>query len=1086
MADRRLFIPFFDLLDASDPGRLTATRPEASRSADELQLTPLELAMAAAIVSPSYYQALINLPDHSSPAAALFHFAAEGIHADIAPSPLFIPSVYAERLAAAGVTLPAGQPASFFHWLRVGLSHRIVPTHFFDETYYQRTYPDVSAAGVFGFAHFLAFGIHEGRSPNGRRDVVAEFSAFAGHAAGSRSNALDSFVQHHLLDPEGYDPVCDVSEEATDIGDEPAAITGYSLPWRWCAGGIGPVTFPGDPLGDYYDDLSFDQAEILGWVKLVKSCWPAGEDWERLRMISQQVRDSDAFDETYYTSRNDLPATADPAMHYVLIGDALGFAPSTEFDPRYYASRYRDVAASGMNLLLHYVEYGRNEGRFGLPPVVQTVNPKCFDPARENVIVVAHETSRTGAPILAWNIVRHLSERYNVYTVCIGGGALTSEFDTISAERFGPFHPHRQQAADLRGGLQALFSGRTFAYAIINSCEARPILEICAEHLVPTLFLMHEFASYVHPASSLRRAFDAASSIVFSAPIIARAAQVVHPPLLNRRIEILPQGMSVIPSSGEPSRVASAQTDKKPGAKPLQALQRAHENGTFMVLGAGTVEFRKGVDLFLGTAAAVLRHSPARSVHFVWVGRNYRPDVDVGYSVYLREQMQRSGLESHVTILDEVSDLEPIYALADAFLLASRLDPLPNVCIDAAVRRIPIVCFHDASGMADLMMADPATATAVVPYLDSDAAGQLIARFASDEPARQKMAEAISDLARRHFDMESYVSRLDQLGLGLAPMMAQRRADFETLNNDASFDQDLFLGGEAILESREHSIARYLAHVTTRRASPGFNPDIWNALNPATDLVAPVADPLAQFVRAGRPAGPWQMTVLRPRAIEPSLSGTRAILHVATNGTAESDEFLTHVLPDQAGIEVRVTVEPQEAADMLERSSPEGSGMTMTVGKATLGALLREIASLDDDVIIGRLRMDASDVDQGSGEFHWQALIGPRHAMAHRILAAFDEDRSLGLVFPAYPHWPDCDDHKVGQAMEHYGYESELPGDYPQAGMFWARRAVLANLAEHVGDREAVSDETLVQLLPLATRSLELNCAVSHVPGVFW
>lgn len=1067
MSDSRLFLPFFDLHGADDRALLAVEPAPAPAGRQVLDLTAVELELAAAILSPRYYDALAGRPPGKA-AAAFCHFITEGIHTDIAPSPLFDPRLYAERLRAVGHALAADQAPSFLHWLRVGLPLRIVPTRFFDEAYYLRANPDIAAAGMFGFRHFLLDGMQEGRSPNGRRDVVAEFGASSGPG---RWNSLDTYVQRRLLTEGGFDAIDDTDVAAPEA-DSLAPSAGFSLEWRWRAGGTGPVTAPGDPLQRYFDGLSFEQADVLAWVKLVPSCWPHSEKWEGLSMTASRVRESGAFDEDYYLGHSQVAETADPAMHYVLVGEPLGLAPSAQFDPRYYASRYRDVSSAGMSLLLHYVDHGRSEGRHGVAPCVRHVNPKRFDPARENVVVAVHETSRTGAPILGWNIAVHLAERYNVHTICLGGGALTAEFDAVSAERFGPFSIHDRQQTDLRDGLRALFAGRTFAYAIVNSCESRALLEVCAEYLVPTLFLMHEFASYVHPAENLRRAFDAASEIVFSAPIIARAAEIVHPPLRERHSEILPQGMSLLPSG-------AASHAEPPAA--LAALAQEKENGTFIVLGAGSVEFRKGVDLFIAAAAATLRHDPARPVHFVWIGRNYRPDDDVGYSVYLREQMQRSGAEPYITFLGEMSELDSVYALADTFLLASRLDPLPNVCIDAAARGIPIVCFHDASGMADLMAADPATAEGVVPHLDADAAGRLIARFASDEPARRAMAAAISHLAETHFDMHSYVDRLDQLGRALAPLTAQRRADLETLLADPTFDQDLFLGAEATLESRAQSIARYLAHVTTRRPAPGFDAVRWQSTQPGG-----AADPLASFVRAGRPAGPWQSPVLRPAPTPPGLGLPPALLHLRCATAAQYDDLLAHLAPNRFAADARivVAVETDAEAETIRRSPARSMRHPALAG--AVGAALGTSDPLDAGAIIGHFEAGDPDEPDPLREFEWQALLGPRHAMGDRILAAFADDPALGLVFPADPRRPIRDDADAAAAAAKFGHQGELAGDYPQGGAFWARRAVLDALASRLGDLSDVSDEALARLLPVAARSIGMSYAVAHVPGVVW
>ena len=137
-----------------------------------------------------------------------------------------------------------------------------------------------------------------------------------------------------------------------------------------------------------------------------------------------------------------------------------------------------------------------------------------------------------------------------------------------------------------------------------------------------------------------------------------------------------------------------------------EAIRPKGTESELVVLGCGTVHIRKGIDLFLMCAAAVTSLSPKRSVRFVWVGHGYNPEGDWEYSSYLADQIARSGLEGHVAVIDETTELKSAYALADVFLLTSRLDPMPNVAIDAALRGMPVICFDGTTGIADLLRGD--------------------------------------------------------------------------------------------------------------------------------------------------------------------------------------------------------------------------------------------------------------------------------------------------------------------------------------------------------------------------------------------
>jgi lipopolysaccharide biosynthesis protein/tetratricopeptide (TPR) repeat protein len=77
------------------------------------------------------------------------------------------------------------------------------------------------------------------------------------------------------------------------------------------------------------------------------------------------VRESGLFDADWYRSTYPEIAASglDPILHYLQIGAAEGRDPSRYFDTKAYCALYPDVAKSGVNPLWRYVVQGRREGR---------------------------------------------------------------------------------------------------------------------------------------------------------------------------------------------------------------------------------------------------------------------------------------------------------------------------------------------------------------------------------------------------------------------------------------------------------------------------------------------------------------------------------------------------------------------------------------------------------------------------------------------------------------------------------------------------------------------------------------------------
>ncbi|MGY3576850.1 class I SAM-dependent methyltransferase [Bradyrhizobium sp. USDA 4504] len=79
---------------------------------------------------------------------------------------------------------------------------------------------------------------------------------------------------------------------------------------------------------------------------------------------------SGLFDLAEYSKRAGLSVDGEElcAAHYLLVGEKEGIAPSQLFDPTYYFTEYPDVRESGMPAVLHYLRFGRYEGRFPKRP----------------------------------------------------------------------------------------------------------------------------------------------------------------------------------------------------------------------------------------------------------------------------------------------------------------------------------------------------------------------------------------------------------------------------------------------------------------------------------------------------------------------------------------------------------------------------------------------------------------------------------------------------------------------------------------------------------------------------------------------
>jgi len=385
---------------------------------------------------------------------------------------------------------------------------------------------------------------------------------------------------------------------------------------------------------------------------------------------------------------------------------------------------------------------------------VGTIAPP-FDPAKKTILIVSHEASQTGAPILAFNLLEKFIPRYNVVSVLLKPGKLEDAFKNVSSKTIGPFRNQLHYPRSIYKPILRACQQYSPAFAIVNSLESREALVPISEAGVPVILLVHEFASLYPQKLDMRSIAKLAGKIVFPARRVWEDAVAVYPWLEEYPANIANQGQVRIPREWLGGLAADDEEERI--AAVMRPLGR--DDDERVVIGCGYLDVRKGIDLFVSTAAALQRRKNSRRYRFVWVGKESR-DV---YTCYITVQVDCSGLQETVKFLGEVNSLDSVYAMADIFLLSSRLDPFPNVAIDAMLAGLPVVCFRNASGVAELLSNHVDLKHLVVPYADASSAAEVIEQLCNHSAHLQTTKAAIRNLALSTFDMDRYVERLEQL-----------------------------------------------------------------------------------------------------------------------------------------------------------------------------------------------------------------------------------------------------------------------------------------------------------------------------------
>ena len=203
---------------------------------------------------------------------------------------------------------------------------------------------------------------------------------------------------------------------------------------------------------------------------------------------------------------------------------------------------------------------------------------------------------------------------------------------------------------------------------------------------------MHEFLEYMMHTVGI---IYLADLLVFSSHALRKSWQYMLDDLGRD-----PETVLVLP---QPASSANLRQLDKAAARAVVAEATGLDlDGATLVLGAGHVQIRKGTDMFLQIGNQ-LRREQGKFVS-IWIGEQVS-ELDMAFGVWFHAQLERSrDADGHAGVHFEPAG--PLYPVlmdaADVFVVTSRLDPLPNVALDAAMRQMPVIAFTDATGLPDV------------------------------------------------------------------------------------------------------------------------------------------------------------------------------------------------------------------------------------------------------------------------------------------------------------------------------------------------------------------------------------------------
>ncbi|MDO5675650.1 MAG: rhamnan synthesis F family protein [bacterium] len=734
------------------------------------------------------------------------------------------------------------------------------------------------------------------------------------------------------------------------------------------------------------------------------------------------------------------------------------YAP--DFDPFFYQEANPDTVL--LDPYFHYWNYGRFEGRYYKKrKLIDSIERIKINNNKENVLIVTHELSRTGCPILSLNIANQLKNKYNLFALPLRRGKMLEEYNQIFdvvLESSSNLLSQNIIYEELSNFIEKI--PFKFSYAIINSIVSRVALLPIAKNFIPSISLIHEFASTTTPKNAIQESLLWSNETIFSAQIVLDDNIRHYKELKNFDIKIIPQGKCE-------SFLTANTTHQDVDVQILEAIKSSKENvNTVSILGCGFVDIRKGVDIFLTCASTILKKDTKTHYTFIWAGGGFEPEKDLSYSSYIQDQIIRSGIENEVKFIGEISDIDKIYELSDILLLSSRLDPLPNVAIESMSKGVPVVCFDQTSGIPDILRQYGCGQYCIAPYLDTQKASELIINLTNNKLIFNYVSQQMKEIAENHFNMALYVKKLDILAKTHIEGTLRIKKEYKVLLDENCIDTEFMVPLNIDLIKEKGRAILFFIHSWNKQINlckpySGFHPGIYAE---KTGIDCKKENPLVNFINNNKPKGEWNYQVLETKDDINNIVITKksVALHIHCYHVELLGDILSRLDHQELPIDLYVSVHTDES---LEKAQKHLDGTRLKVvniqkiahTKNGLCSLLTCYGNffLNQYDFFGHVTTNIKNVSS-SNESDWHTfllehLLGGKVRTASLILDKMSKAPLLGLVFPEDPRisrWPE-DSRQLGlQLAQKLGIRTELSlyHNYPSGTMFWARPEALRPL----------------------------------------
>jgi glycosyltransferase involved in cell wall biosynthesis len=371
-----------------------------------------------------------------------------------------------------------------------------------------------------------------------------------------------------------------------------------------------------------------------------------------------------------------------------------------------------------------------------------------INPNRKTVLFISHDASRTGAPLFLLRFLdwfRGHSETQ--FKILIGrAGELSDEFkalgsvdyfesDSLAFKILRRLHLHHWFARNHRSNLRQRLQKSKISVIYANSIASAEMVDFLSFLNVPIIWHVHELESVIESLAHryLEVLKKPGTRYIAVSEVVEKNLTDKHN-IPGDNVELV-YGFVPVPDNLGLAREQNRELIRRELQISLEAK---------LVCACGTIEFRKGTDLFLQVARRLKQNDNSSLVHFIWVGDGLEKEkyIQQAASFDLKETVHFVGQKSHVV---------PYFEASDLFLVTSREEALPLVMLEAAMQQIPIICFDNSGHPPEFVKGNAGVA---IPDFNPNKMGEKILELFSSADLCEQMGRAAKQKVLSKYNLD--------------------------------------------------------------------------------------------------------------------------------------------------------------------------------------------------------------------------------------------------------------------------------------------------------------------------------------------